>query len=70
MTYEENLVFIRGMLLAAEIEMQGMIAENKYHEALGQSPPYSLAHFLGLANDFGVGHNALLKSLKSGRLLG
>ena len=40
MTYEQNLVYMKGILLQAEIEMNAMIAENKQREALGLSMAY------------------------------
>jgi flagellar biosynthesis regulator FlaF len=52
------------MLLQAEIRMQGMIAENKQREILGQSIAYGEKEFVQLIEDFGVHHNSLISELR------
>ena len=63
MSEEQNLVYMRGVLLQAEIEMNGMIAENKQREILGQSMAYVEEDFARLINECGVYHNALINGL-------
>lgn len=43
-----ELLLFKMRMLYAEIEMNGMIAENKQREALGQSMAYSEQDFLDL----------------------
>ena len=64
MTDEQNLVYMKGILLQAEIEMNAMIAENKQREALGLSMAYGETAFMGLIEKYGVHHNALTESLR------
>lgn len=68
MTDEENLVYIRGMLLQAEIRMQGMVAENMQRELLGQSMAYTGVDFEKLIEEFGIYHNGLVTGLANGRI--
>ena len=63
MTEEQRLVYVRGMLLQAEIEMQAMIAANKEREADGKSLAYDEKAFMDLIERQGVHHNALVSEL-------
>lgn len=51
---ELELIRLRSKLLAAEIETNGMIAENKQREMLGQSMAYTEQDFLDVMNEYGV----------------
>lgn len=62
MSEEMRVVYVRGLLLAAEIEMNAMIAENKQREALGQSMAYTDDQFMALIEKYGVSHNAMLSN--------
>ena len=61
MTYEEeyqrDLLYFKMNLLQAEIEMQGMVAENKFREIRGESPAYGEGHFQELIEKHGIHHN-------------
>lgn len=46
--YELKILEFKMRMLQAEIEMQGMVAENKKREMLGQSMAYTEADFLVL----------------------
>jgi hypothetical protein len=45
-------------LIQAEIEMNGMIAENQQREVLGQSMAYTEKDFAGLVDKYRIYHNA------------
>lgn len=45
-------------LLQAEIEMNGMIAENKIRESSGGGLAYDKGAFMGLIEKYGIHHNA------------
>jgi len=51
------------MLLQAEIRMNGMIAENKQREVLGQSMAHDENAFTALIDEFGLTHNALITEI-------
>ena len=63
MTEEQNIVYTRGILLQAEIELHGMLAENKIREIQGFSPAYGEAQFKNLIDRLGVHHNSLITNL-------
>ncbi len=63
MNDEQRLIYVRGILLQAEIEMQAMIAENKIREAEGKSLAYDEEAFMDLIKRYGVHHNALVDAL-------
>jgi hypothetical protein len=45
-------------LIQAEIEMNGMVAENKQREVLGQSMAYTEKDFIGLIDKYKIYDNA------------
>jgi hypothetical protein len=57
MNHEDELLYFKMQMLQAEITMQGMIAENKQREQLGQSMAYTDADFDNLINEYGIHHN-------------
>lgn len=59
----KNIEYTRMTLLQAEIKMQGMIAENKQREVLGQSMAYTFEDFNNLIDECGVHHNAVVSNL-------
>ena len=63
MDREQNLVYMKGIILQAEIEMQGMIAENKQREIEGKSMAYTEEAFLDLIKQHGIHHNAIITQL-------
>ena len=50
----KELLLFKMRMLQAEIEMNGMIAENKQREALGQSMAYSEQDFLDLIKSYKI----------------
>ncbi len=55
---ERELVYFKMQLLQAEIRMNGMIAENKQREVLGQSMAYTEEDFVKLIDEYRIHHNA------------
>ena len=53
-----DLLYFKMQLIQAEIEMNGMIAENKQREKLGQSMAYVEKDFIGLIEKHNIHHNA------------
>lgn len=45
-TEEQRAAIVMAQAIAAEIEMQAMIAENKYKESCGESPTFMEKDFL------------------------
>ncbi len=62
MTYEEenqqNLTYFKMNMLQAEIEMNGMIAENKIQELKGEPLFYNEKSFKALIDKHNIHHNA------------
>ena len=63
MNEDQRLVYTRGMILQAEIRMNGMVAENKARESLGQALAYGEDAFINLIDEYGICHNALISNL-------
>lgn len=57
MNEERDLLYFKMQLLQAEIEMNGMIAENKFRESNGESVAYGYSHFKDLIEEYGIHHN-------------
>lgn len=55
---QQNLAYFKMNMLQAEIEMQGMIAENKCQEAKGEKPFYDEKSFKALIEKYNIHHNA------------
>jgi len=55
--HEEDMLYFKMQLLQAEIAMQGMIAENKQREILGESMAYTEKDFDSLIDEYGIHHN-------------
>jgi hypothetical protein len=53
----KDLVYFQMELLQAEIEMNGMIAENKQREHEGKSLAYVEKDFINLIEKYGIHHN-------------
>jgi hypothetical protein len=58
LAYLADLLYFKMNLLQAEIAMNGMIAENKQREALGQSMAYVENDFASLIGQYSIHHNA------------
>ena len=59
----QRLVYVQGRIMAAEIEMQAMIVENKMREMNNLGPAYDEAAFMNLLNEYGLHHNTLLTEI-------
>lgn len=57
MDNEHAILYFKMQLLQAEIEMQGMIAENKLAESMQQFPVFHHQDFVDLIEKHGVHHN-------------
>lgn len=55
--HEEDMLYFKMQLLQVEIAMQGMIAENKQREVLGESMAYTEKNFNSLVDEYGIHHN-------------
>lgn len=55
---DRDLLYFKMNMLQAEIEMNAMIAENKWRESIGQTIGYGEDAFMGLIEKHGVHHNA------------
>lgn len=65
MTREENLLYFKMQMLQAEIEMNGMIAENKYRESIGQSIAYGEESFAHIIKKYDILHNAFMEMIQN-----
>lgn len=54
----QELLCFQMNLIQAEIEMNGMVAENKQREVLGQSMAYTEKDFIGLIDKYKIYDNA------------
>lgn len=66
MNEEQSLIYLKGIILQAEIRMQAMIVANKEREINGEALAYNEQSFLDLINEFGIHHNALITGLAGG----
>lgn len=55
---QQDLLYFKMNLIQAEIEMQGMIAENKIQEMKGESLFYNEKSFKALIEKHNIHHNA------------
>lgn len=60
MTDEQSVIYMRAQILACEIEMQAMIAENKRREQNGLSIAYGEESFRDLFKRYPISHNDVL----------
>lgn len=58
MDNEREMLYFQMELLQAEIEMQGMIAENKEREILKEEMKYREKDFMNLIEKHRIHHNA------------
>lgn len=56
--YQQDLTYFKMNMLQAEIEMQGMIAENKTQEQKGEPIFYNEKSFKALIEKHSIHHNA------------
>lgn len=54
----KELIYFKMQLLQAEIQMQGMIAENKQREIEGKSMAYTEKDFMEIIEKYRIHHNA------------
>jgi hypothetical protein len=55
--YQQELTYFKMNMLQAEIEMQGMIAENKIQELKGEPIFYNEKSFKSLIEKYDIHHN-------------
>jgi len=60
MTPEQKAAFIFSCSISAQIEMEGMKAENLFRERQGQSPAYGEDAFFNLIKKHGIEHNSII----------
>jgi len=60
MTDEQKAAYVNAMAIAAQIEMQGMIAENQQRESQGKAQAYGAEHFFETIEKYGIHHNAII----------
>ena len=65
MTYEEAAAYkaaayINAQAVAANIELQAMIAENQEREANGMALAHGAADFMRLQEDYCITHNSVM----------
>ena len=62
-----NLTYAMGSLLQARIELEGMIAENRSREYMGEAPAYVEKHFEELRDKHGINQNSIVSTIYPGR---
>ena len=62
LSWYSKLLYFKMNMLQAEIEMNAMIAENKYRESIGKSIAYGEDAFDGLIDKHRIYHNAFPSS--------
>ena len=60
MTDEQKAAYVIGQAVAAFIELEGMIQENKRRESLAEAPAYQEADFLKLHENYCICHHPVL----------
>ena len=60
MTPEQKAAFIQSQAVCAMAEIAGMQAANTYREMRGETIAYDESSFGGIADQFGISHNAVL----------
>ena len=65
MTEQQNIVYMEAQILACQIEMQAMIAENKHCEQLERIIPYGEEAFMKLFERYPISHNDVISQLTS-----
>ncbi len=67
MDASERIAYINAMVVCAQIEAEGMKAENQYRVSGGESIAYGKEQFDSLIEKYGIHHNAVLGYLREGR---
>ena len=60
MDREQRIAYINAMIVCAQIECAGMVAENKQREVTGMSMAYVEDAFIALLDKYGINHNAII----------
>ena len=60
MTDEQKAAYVHAQAVVAQIEMQGMIAENNMRAYHGEAPAYVEKDFIALIDRNGIHHNGLI----------
>lgn len=64
MITEQQLLYVRALLLRTEITMHGMAAENENRKQRGESMAYDASLFNDLADE--IGENTIVRLLTEG----
>jgi len=62
-----QVAFVFSQCVAALATIEGMKALNAYRERRGESQAYPEAAFLAVIDQYGLGHNDVLTTLRSGQ---
>ena len=57
---EERVAYIQAQCIGALARIQGMIAENQYRMARGETVAYTFEHFDAVPEEFGLTHNQVV----------
>lgn len=60
MTDEQKAAYVFAQAIAAQIEMQAMLAANEDRARRGEAQAYNEAAFLALSEKYGLYHNHLM----------
>ncbi len=60
MTREQQMIYVQGQIVCAQVEIFGMQAENMQRQQLGQSMAFVYDDFMKVINQYGVHHNAVI----------
>ena len=63
MTDEQRIVYLEGILLQARITLESMLTANAERIHRGESLAYNQTAILGLIDEFGIHHNALITNI-------
>jgi len=64
MTEDQSAAYVVSQSTCATIEAMGMQAENLQRAHRGESIAYVTSDFLSLIGKYGIGHNAVITTLK------
>lgn len=66
MNEEQKAAFLMSQVAMLNAQIAGMVAENQYREAIGESPAYNEADFQREASSSGCDQNSAITTLRSG----
>ena len=60
MDKEQRLTYINAMIVCAQIECAGMVADNENSKVIGHSMVHNKEDFDRVINKYGIHHNAVI----------